>query len=500
MKSSRHVQLLIFAIIFFAAKTVVACVCPDTDDTVLGKFKAARFVVIAKVVAIDERPQVETTRAKMIVEQVYKGNLRVGQEMFFGQGKSGSCFDNFDPDDIGAKYLFYLKPKEKTPDVWYAERCGKSKALPGFDSDFVEDAADDLSYLEKMDKVAGKTRISGTLISYQWSATHGGADFKRVPATKVRLIGEKGTYETVTNEAGVYEIYDLPPGRYRVEPNTPKGWTIDDHSAWGGGSSGTREDTEGFQVTLTNGRHAYFDFFFMVDTRVRGRVLNPLGSPMKNACVNLVPTEGKVSEHFKKIDCTNDDGSFEIEEIPFGRYFIVVNADDRITSYEPFRRFYYPNVYEREKATVVNITEGHVNEPIDIHVPEVKEVVDIEGVFLSADRMPVTRASIYFKAEKAHELTDGDAFARTDENGRFSLKVLKGLKGKVFGEVMLDDREFRQCPEIVRSLKTKREIGWRSQQTDGVEIQVQPNVDNIELSLPFASCKGGKIASLMKVD
>ena len=499
MNNRRGVVFQFLVILFLAAKTVGACQCPAADNTVLGKFEDARFVVIARVLAVEKLPELDTTHARIVVEKVYKGNLRVGQEMIFGEGERASCVEDFDEREIGAKFLFYLKPKEKTPTVWYADRCGNSIPLPGFDTHHVNDAADDLSYLEKMNKVTGKTRISGTLISYQWSPIGDRTDFKKVAATKVRLIGEEKTYETVTNEDGVYEIYDLPPGRYTVEPKTPKGWAIENPSAYGGGGSSSREDTKHFQLTLKKGRHAYFDFFFIVDTRLRGRVLNPLGSPMRGVCVNLIPTEGKVSEFFKRIDCTQSEGTFEIEEIPFGSYFIVVNADDKITANQPFRRFYYPNVYEREKAQVVTIVEGDAK-AIDVHVPEVREVVDLEGFFVSADRKPVTRAAISFKAEKTDELTDGDAFTRTDENGRFSLRVLKGLKGKLAGEVWLDGNEFRECPQIVVLLKAKGEVGWLEHKTDEVEIQIQGNVDNMELKLPFASCKDGKIVSRIKID
>ena len=303
-------SFLVLTFSFLAAKTVSACVCPNTDDTVLGKFEDARFVVIARVAAVQPMPQLETVHTKIVIEKVYKGNLRVGQEMILVQG--GSCVEDFDKDHIGVKFLLYLRPKLSMRNVWQADRCGGSKPLPGFDINRIENAADDLSYLEKMDQVAGKTRLSGTLIFYQWSPTHGGADFKRIAGRKVRLIGEKEVYEAETNEDGVYEIYDLPPGRYRVEPNISKGWAIDKDSAWGGRGSGDREDSRQFQLTLQKGRHAYFDFFFKVDNRLRGRVFNPVGNPMKNVCVNLLPTEGKVSEYFKKIDCTNQDGSFEI--------------------------------------------------------------------------------------------------------------------------------------------------------------------------------------------
>ena len=492
-------QFLVFTALSLAAKTVVACVCTDKDDTVLGRFEDARFVIIARVLAIEKISDPDTTRTRMVIEKVYKGNLRVGQEMMFGQGESGSCIEDFDERDMGARFLFYLKPKEMTPSVWYADGCEKSKPLPGSNTHLVNDSADDLSYLEKIDKVTGKTRISGTLISYQWSPTRGGADFKKVVAIKVRLIGREKIYETETNENGVYEIYDLPAGRYTVEPNTPKGWAIEKDSPFGREGSSSRKDSEHFQVVLEKGRHAYFDFFFMVDSKIRGRVLNRFGSPMSHVCVNLIPTEGKVSEYFKRIDCTEGEGVFEIDEIPFGSYFIVVNNDDKITAYQPFRRFYYPNVYEREKAQVVTFVEGDDAKAIDIYVPEMREVVDIEGLFLTADRKPVTRARIFFKAEKTDELTDGDAFAVTDANGKFSLKVLKGLKGKLSGQVWLEENQFTECPQVVALLKTNGETGWDEQKTE-IEIQSHGNVNNMELKLPFPSCKGRKIVSRVKID
>ena len=490
-RSRAVIQFVVFAGLLLAAKAVAACVCPDRDNTVLGKFEDARFVIVAKVIGV------ENTTAKLVVEKVYKGNLSVGEGMIFGQGRSANCFERFDDDEIGARFLLYLKPK--TSSVWYADRCERAKALPGSNTNHVNDAADDLAYLEKLDQVTGKTRISGTLISYQGSPIEGGSSFKRMTAVKVRLIGEKETYETATNVDGVYEIYDLPPGRYTVEPETPKGWAIENPSAFGGGGSSGRE-SEHFQLTLKKGRHAYFDLFFTSARRVRGRVLSPSGNPMKNVCVNLIPTQGEASKYFVAIDCTEADGGFEIKEVPFGSFLIVVNNEDQITSEQPFRRFYYPQAYEREKAKAVTIAAGDDPETIDIHVPEVKEVVEIEGVFLSADRKPVIRAGIFFEAETTDELTDGRAFTRTDENGKFSLRVLKGLKGKLNGIVTLDEEEFRECPQVTALLKAQRPTDWRDQKTEAIEIQSRGNVNNMELKLPFASCKGGKITSLVKID
>ncbi|HYG79803.1 MAG TPA: hypothetical protein VD861_05415 [Pyrinomonadaceae bacterium] len=79
------------------------------------------------------------------------------------------------------------------------------------------------------------------------------------------------------------------------------------------------------------------------------------------------------------------------------------------------------------------------------------------------------RAGVYFEAEGTDGMTEGDAFARTDEDGKFSIKVLKGLAGKLVGTVILNGGEFTGCPQIAALLKLKGEIHWREEKTDVVE-------------------------------
>ena len=70
-------QLLVFTALLLAAKTIAACVCPYTDRTVLGRFEDARFVVIARVLAVEKTSEPDTTRTRMVIEKVYKGNFGI---------------------------------------------------------------------------------------------------------------------------------------------------------------------------------------------------------------------------------------------------------------------------------------------------------------------------------------------------------------------------------------------------------------------------------------
>jgi hypothetical protein len=77
---------------------------------------------------------------------------------------------------------------------------------------------------------------------------------------------------------------------------------------------------------------------------------------------------------------------------------------------------------------------------------------------------------------------------------------LKGLKGKLFGEVALDERDFKDCPKTVALLGGKGKINGRDKKTEAVEIQTQTDVDHVELKLSFPGCKDGRIVSQIKID
>lgn len=507
----RFVLLLLSLVTLLAVgQDVQACVCSVSDDSTLGKFNRAQFVVVNKIVSVNKEPRLQVvfhgttstrepvmtiTSITMIVEKVYKGNLKAGDEMIFEQGE-GNCMMQFREEDVGASFLFYLEPGQKEKNLWYADVCGRSKPLPNHPTRYIRNAADDLLYLGKMNHVRGKTRLSGTLISYQWSIADGGADFKNVAGQKVQIVGNGKTYEALTNEDGVYEVYDLPAGTYAIRPEVKQGWEIDEGSAFGGRSSGSTEKDGTARVPLTVGGHAYANFIFTVHNRFSGHVLDLSGKPLQSVCLRLLPTQPNVSSHFKRHACTDADGSFEMQEIPWASYVVVINDDDKISSLQPFRRFYYPDVTDRDKAQVITIVEGQPEYLLDIHVPGGMEVVTVTGKVLSADSKPVVFARVAFTSELTDRAIDGNAFAMTDQQGNFSLNVLKGLSGKLVAAVMLDPNEFKQCPVLLRA---GGEISL-DRETEAIRIQADHRIDGVDLRLPFPSCNREKIQSRIKVD
>jgi len=347
-----------------------ACTCAPRM-TVLEEFETSDEVVILRVVSVEKVDEANKKKyidgirsTNMIVQKVFKGSLRVGDEIVFTQGGSGDCIWSFHEQFVGQEFLFYLIRPEKLsdweprePGLWSGLQCGRSGRL--------KHVADDLLYLENLGKVRGKTRISGRISD--WSDSD-----LVVEGIKIRIIGPERSYETKTNRDGVFEIYDLPPGKYLIEPEIPHGWKTDpfllqrspslvrnDHDAIG--EPGAMKQ---IPVLLEAKKHAGVEIMFVIDNSVRGRVIGPKGKPLKGVRVSILRPG---QDDGPQLDYTDEEGRFEIRGIPRGDYVLVADHSDKPN--KPLRKIFYPNVTERERATVITIGPGDVLENLDIVIP-----------------------------------------------------------------------------------------------------------------------------------
>lgn len=214
-----------------------------------------------------------------------------------------------------------------------------------------------------------------------------------------------------------------------------------------------------------------------------------------DVCLDLVPADGAQGKYLA--DCTSKDGAFEIDEIPPGSYVIIVNNDGKMTSNEPFGMFYYPKALKREEATVFNINLGDIIENLEIYPSIELKTVTVEGVLLYSDGKPVADESVSFKSVKQSGGNDEDArdvhdaIAKTDSKGRFSIKILQGANGSLFGSMYSYVGEFENCPKLDRLIKQAGAGGFKVE-TQSVEIRATTNRYGVELKFPFPSCKKAK--------
>jgi len=452
----------VLALVLFTADAARACSCGGTPTT-CGSFEAAEGVLIGTVLRVENRVAKSNNGREYITGQV--AHVQVDEsfkgvkspEVIF-RSYSSSCDPRY---AAGQRWLLYAY--HGIDDTWTTAACDRSTQL--------DYAADDLLYLRALPKSAQKTRIAGQLRN---------RDYTPLIGVKVKLTGSFLTREVFTDKNGVYEAYDLPPGKYLVEPETPPNLKLNFSSQ---AMVTNARDRRWQEVEVREKGCAVLNFSFTEDTRVTGNVFGAGGQPMPNVCVHLL-FKDKPKDTPYLGNCTDENGRFKIDDVVLGEYVLVANDDGRITSDEPFPALYYPGVFEKEKATPLTFTSGDKFEGFDIHIPSQKSTRTIEGKLLFADGTPALRETVKFVPEGMDDNMDAQSSANVDNEGRFRLQVLEGMKGTVYGYMFAYSGEYENCPKLEAIIKVRHGV-----MTNSVAVELNRDYQDLELVFPFPKCK-----------
>ena len=357
-------RALFLLVLFVTAPRVVnACGCYNVA-TVLEDYVQADLVIIAKMKSVvkgvtPNRFGSDISHATMVVQKVFKGEVKIGDELTFGQGEPVlDCSWQFYENYVGEEYLLYLYRPEKPSEPFYVSTCNRSTSVAG--------ATDDLLYLNNIDKLRGRTRISGVIEA-------DGGDDEDSAGLKIRIRGKNKSYIATTDKNGVYELYDLPPGRYSVEPILKSAWEVDTYHLTRQPtraelmSSDTDQPTpKKVWFTLRAGKHFGINFGLRLANQITGRVTTAAGNPLNQICVSLVPpnTTPLVCSAF-----TTEDGRFEIKSVKAGSYNLVINHENVKSYHRPFPTFYYPGVTNSEAAKVLTVKFDESIDGLNFVVP-----------------------------------------------------------------------------------------------------------------------------------
>ena len=462
--------LLICAALVLQAESALAC---GPRPTVLDNYERSQAVIIARVLSVEkvetEDNSEEPGPAKLVVEKVYKGNLRGSDHItVWADGQRGLLFDQ---NTIGHQFLVYLVGPNEDDNSWHPLGCGRTQSL--------EWATDDLLYLDNLARRRGKTRVSGLYLYWPNSKSDD------VGNKEIRIIGEKKTYQTKTDANGVYEIYNLPPGNYLIKPEIPKGWQSAGYPHSVTGIPFTKAiSPHPRSITLEAKKHVTVDLLFEPDNAIEGRVVGPDGTPVKGVYTYLWKA-GDESEESESLIQTNEYGNFRIESIPPGSYVLVLNQEG-ISSTQPFPRLFYPGVTDREKATAIDVRIGETVKDLEIVVPKFAETITVSGVLLFSDGTPAADETVYFTAIEQKGI-DGNNLDRTDSQGRFRLKLVKGVRGELNSEFTPGYEEYQKCPKL---LELVRKTGEESNtiRSSSIPIDGTQRLENLVLKFPFEKC------------
>ena len=436
--------------------------------TVCTAFKDAEAVFVGTVMSVENqtardeegREHVTGQIARVQVDEAFKG---AKASILTFRSYNSSCDVRYEE---GQQWLFFARYNEAEKS-WAIGVCGRS-TLRQF-------AAGDLLYLRNLPQAAQTTRISGRL----WS----GGDRQPLTGVKVKLIGESKTYEVFTDQNGVYEAYDLPAGKYAIEPETPVNLKLNFSIR---PAATEIDDQKRQRVELKEKSCTGVDFVFVGDSSVKGTVFGANGLPMNRVCVRLRLKDNPKETPFL-LGCTKEDGRFAIDQIGPGDYYLVANDDGVISSDEPFPLTYYPGVLEQEKATVLTIANGDKLEDFDIHIRSQRPTRTIQGRLLFSDGRPVDDGSIEFASEEKPGQVQDHVYAKTDAEGRFKISVLEGSKGTLHGLLYSFSLESAQCPQIDKLNKAYKDL-----ETRRITLELNRDHANIELVFPFPFCPKAK--------
>ena len=481
---NRMVLLLAVSLVLLLVPRIAAGCMIVPRPTVLDAYNNADVVVIARTISVEKISEQEPMplnasrilSTTMEVQKVFKGNLRVGEKMTFGQGNGIRCTWVFYEEEIGQEYLFYLEKPPQDSSLWYEFGYTRSGAIPS--------VADDLLYLNNMEARRGRTRVSGTVVDEE--------DETAPPGQKIWILGKNKVYETTTDKNGVYEFYDLPPGRYVLEPKLPFGQKINRETRGTTTVSDQKRQIHGKRIsfTLKPRQHAAIDIGVVLDNVVSGSVVDAHGKPLPEVLVSLKPTDANNgSERFEH---TDEQGRFAIESITPGNYIIVVNENGDKTVEEPFGTFYYPDVTEKERARVFGIRAGDNIKGLRMIAP-VAEIVTVQGVVRYADGTPAPKVTVRFIPPELPGVK-GYTLADTNAQGQFSLKILKGLPGELHADffafsgntaAIVGKYDYGKCPQVQTIVK---QTGEQKIKTPALKIDPQQDLLDVVLTFPFPSC------------
>jgi hypothetical protein len=197
-------KLVLLLILAFSAESALAC--SYGASTVCEKYERSDLIVVGKVESV--KPADGDQTVVVSIEKTYKGQEL--KQIVLDQPQS-TCDWDF-TDDVGKTMLLYIGRYRKSKRYFALS--------PGIQGR-IERMSEDLYWLNNLPMSLKRTRLAGTIELYKGGVLNWVQDpfefVKNVNGIKVRVFNDKNSFELVTDKNGVYELWDIPLGKYQVE-------------------------------------------------------------------------------------------------------------------------------------------------------------------------------------------------------------------------------------------------------------------------------------------
>jgi hypothetical protein len=417
MKSRLFLLAFVVGVMLLSSPRVMACFCSGGGAPCQEFWRAdavfAGTVVGGGAVTLEEGGhKFERRLVRLTVDQPVRGMQSAEVEVVTGWGET-DCGYGF---KLGQRYLVYAFREGKEKRL-FTSTCSRTRLLT--------EAADDFAFIRNLPTASANGLIFGAVTKRNHQLKQGDDWFKPVGDVELSIEGENAQYAARSDAEGKFRVENVLPGKYTARLKIPPGFVRPS----GRDSSGK---TYALEIEVAARGCAQADFYLETDTRVRGRVVDAKGNPVAKMQLDMrvAINNPQTADTFLHA-ITDVDGNFEFTTVPPGDYLLGYHLlSSPLQEGQPYGRTYLPGVTSGALATIVKVKEGELVDSLTLQLPAPLTARTVTGLIVWSDGQPATDASVFLSLMEEGGPSSFETI-KTDEGGRFTLKLYEGLQYKV---------------------------------------------------------------------
>ncbi len=260
---------------------------------------------------------------------------------------------------------------------------------------------------------------------------------KYAGGVKINITGPTGSRIITTDQSGVYQVDDLPPGDYTLQLLIPESKVA---GFW-------KEDGSPAKVHLDSHELVERSFDLFWNGRIEGHVTDDSGKAVQ-ASVTLLSANGtQLPGYVQNFILTDPDGSYQIKRIPAGRYKVMIDSSGREYRW-PSEVQFYPSKSHTEDAQVLELSEGQRIMGIDFKVPHLTEkTVQVRVTLPNGSAVEGAQICIAYEHTEDYEPLEAKHCSKeTAQDGLAVIHVYGNARVRVFAQhSVYEDKAWAEC-------------------------------------------------------